>query len=77
MTAIVSLMLLPNTPSVYDHLPRRRRRQSPHSRDVARFLGLRPKQCQSGARDPQLEISKSGDPYLRKLPVQCSAGLQP
>jgi transposase len=44
----------------------------PHSRDVAGFLGLRPKQRQSGARDPQLGISKSGDPYLRKLLVQCS-----
>jgi transposase len=43
-----------------------------HSRDVAGFLGLRPKQRQSGARDPQLGISKSGDPYLRKLLVQCS-----
>jgi transposase len=43
-----------------------------HSRDVASFLGLRPKQRQSGARDPQLGISKSGDPYLRKLLVQCS-----
>ena len=44
----------------------------PHSRDVAGFLGLRPKQRQSGARDPQLGISKSGDPYLRKLLVQCA-----
>lgn len=43
-----------------------------HSRDVAGFLGLRPKQRQSGARDPQLGISKSGDAYVRKLLVQCS-----
>jgi len=43
-----------------------------HSRDVAGFLGLRPRQRQSGARDPQLGISKSGDPYLRKLLVQCA-----
>lgn len=43
-----------------------------HSRDVAGFLGLRPKQRQSGTRDPQLGISKSGDPYMRKLLVQCS-----
>ncbi len=42
------------------------------SRDVAGFLGLRPKQRQSGERDPQLGISKSGDPYLRKLLVQCA-----
>jgi transposase len=43
-----------------------------HSRDVAGFLGLRPKQRQSGSRDPQLGISKSGDPYMRKLLVPCS-----
>ena len=43
-----------------------------HSRDVAGFLGLRPKQRQSGVRDPQLGIAKSGDPYLRKLLVQCA-----
>jgi transposase len=43
-----------------------------HSRDVAGFLGLRPSQRQSGARDPQLGISKSGDPYMRKLLVQCA-----
>lgn len=43
-----------------------------HSRDVAGYLGLRPKQRQSGARDPQLAISKSGNRYLRKLLVQCA-----
>jgi transposase len=43
-----------------------------HSRDVAGFLGLRPKQRQSGARDPELGIAKSGDRYLRKLLVQCA-----
>ncbi len=43
-----------------------------HSRDVAGFLGLRPRQKQSGAHDPQLGIAKSGDPYLRKLLVQCA-----
>jgi transposase len=43
-----------------------------HSRDVAGFLGLRPKQRQSGTRDPQLGISKSGDAYMRKLLVQCA-----
>jgi transposase len=43
-----------------------------HRRDVVGFLGLRPKQRQSGARDPQLGISKSGDPYMRKLLVQCA-----
>jgi hypothetical protein len=35
-------------------------------------LGLRPRQNQSGERDPQLGISKAGNGYLRKLLVQCS-----
>lgn len=43
-----------------------------HSRDVGAYLGLRPKQSQSGARDPQLGISKAGNGYLRKLLVQCA-----
>jgi len=43
-----------------------------HSRDVAGYLGLRPKQRQSGGQNPQLGISKSGDKYLRKLLVQCA-----
>ena len=43
-----------------------------HSRDAAAYLGLCPRQRQSGERDPQLGISKSGDPYLRKLLVQCA-----
>jgi transposase len=43
-----------------------------HSRDVGSFLGLCPRQQQSGARDPQLGIAQSGDQYLRKLLVQCA-----
>jgi transposase len=43
-----------------------------HSRDVGGYLGLRPRQQQSGSRDPQLGIAKSGDKYLRKLLVQCA-----
>lgn len=42
------------------------------SRDVAAYLGLLPRRRQSGERDPQLGISKSGDKYLRKLLVQCA-----
>jgi len=49
-----------------------RRERFVHSRDVGSFLGLRPRQRQSGERDPQLGISKSGDKYLRKLLVQCA-----
>jgi transposase len=48
--------------------PRRFRK----SRDVGSFLGLRPRQSQSGTRDPQLGISKSGNGYLRSLLVQCA-----
>lgn len=43
-----------------------------HSRDVGAFLGLRPKQRQSGDSDPQLRISKAGDKYMRKLLNQCA-----
>lgn len=43
-----------------------------YSRDVGAYLGLQPKQSQSGARDPQLGISKAGNGYLRKLLVQCA-----
>jgi transposase len=43
-----------------------------HSRDVGAYLGLQPKQRQSGESDPQLGISKTGNGYLRKLLVQCA-----
>lgn len=43
-----------------------------HSRDVGAFLGLRPKQRQSGDCDPPLRISKAGDKYMRKLLNQCA-----
>lgn len=43
-----------------------------HSRDVGAYLGLTPRQAQSGARDPQLPISKAGDIRLRRLLVQCA-----
>jgi transposase len=42
------------------------------SRDVAAYLGLRPRRRQSGVSDPALGIAKSGDKYLRKLLVQCA-----
>jgi transposase len=35
------------------------------SRDVGCYLGLRPRRSQSGARDPQLGITKAGNVYLR------------
>ena len=43
-----------------------------HSREVGPYLGLCPERKQSGGRDPQLGITKAGDPYLRLLLVQCA-----
>jgi transposase len=40
------------------------------SRAVGAHLGLRPRQQQSGGKNPQLGITKAGDSYLRKLLVQ-------
>ena len=39
------------------------------NRSVGAYVGLVPKRDQSGERDPQLSIAKSGDPYLRRLLV--------
>lgn len=44
----------------------------PHSREVGCYLGLRPKQDQSGERSAQLGISKAGDVYLRCLLVNAA-----
>jgi transposase len=40
------------------------------SRDVGCYIGLRPKQRESGQRAPQLGITKVGDPLLRRLATQ-------
>jgi transposase len=40
------------------------------SRDVGCYVGLRPRQSDSGERQPELGITKEGDVYLRKLLVQ-------
>ncbi len=42
------------------------------SRDVGCYIGLRPKQRESGTKSPQLGITKSGDPLLRRLATQCA-----
>jgi transposase len=42
------------------------------SRTVGAYLGLVPAQRSSGDSNPQLRISKEGDPYLRRLLVQCA-----
>jgi transposase len=43
--------------------------EDPHrfqkSRDVGCYLGLQPGRRNSGQSEPQLHISKEGDPYLR------------
>jgi transposase len=44
----------------------------PKSRDVGPALGLVPKRDQSGDRDPQLRITKTGNAYLRRLLVSCA-----
>lgn len=41
----------------------------PSSRSVGTYLGLVPKQRDSGDSEPQLRISKAGDPMLRRLLV--------
>jgi transposase len=42
------------------------------SRNVGAYLGLRPRQRQSGQCDPELRITKAGDRELRRLLVQCA-----
>lgn len=39
------------------------------SRMAGAFLGLRPRKSKSGDRDPQLRITKTGDPFMRRLLV--------
>jgi transposase len=42
------------------------------SRTVGAFLGMRPRQKESGGSKPQLGITKAGDEYLRKTLVNCA-----
>jgi transposase len=46
------------------------RERFPQSRDVGCYVGLRPQRSESGASQPELRITKEGDPYLRQLLVQ-------
>ena len=41
-------------------------------RNVGAYLGLVPRRHQSGERDPQMRITKAGDPTLRRLLVSCA-----
>lgn len=43
-----------------------------HSRDVGAFLGIQPKQRESGDSQPELGISKTGDRLLRSYLVQAA-----
>lgn len=58
LTALAFVLVL------FDHKRFRR------SRDVAPYLGLVPAKYQSGERDPQLGITKAGNPFVRRLLVQ-------
>lgn len=42
------------------------------SRMAGAFIGLRPRKSQTGNDDPQLRITKAGDPFLRRLLVNCA-----
>ena len=42
------------------------------SREVGAYLGLTPRQHQSGERNPQLHITKTGDSSLRSLLIPVS-----
>lgn len=42
------------------------------SRAAGAFLGLVPAKDQSGAHDPQKRVTRAGDPFLRRLLVQCA-----
>jgi len=42
------------------------------SRDVGGFLGLVPRKSQTGESDPELGITKAGDPFVRRLLVGCA-----
>jgi transposase len=50
--------------------------EDPHrfrrSREVGAYVGLRPRRGQSGSEDPQLRITKAGDPMLRRLLVHAA-----
>jgi len=50
--------------------------ENPHrfqkSRQVGAYLGIQPKQRDSGERTPQLGITKAGNSSLRRLLIQCA-----
>jgi len=50
-------------------------RRFSRSRTLGPYLGLVPRRDQSGTRDPQLRITKQGDPFVRRLLIQCASYL--
>ena len=42
------------------------------SRDVGPFVGLTPRKRASGASDPELSITRTGNPFLRRILVQAA-----
>ena len=42
------------------------------SRDVGPFVGLTPRKHSSGEKDPQLSITRCGNPFLRRILVQAA-----
>lgn len=44
----------------------------PSSRAVGSYLGLRPRQADSGESEPEWRITRTGDALLRRLLVQCA-----
>ena len=59
LTALSFILVLNNDPERFRR-----------SRDVGCYVGLRPKQRESGMSSPQLGITKAGDPLLRRLATQ-------
>ena len=61
VTALAFVLILNNDPSRFQK-----------SRDVGCYIGLRPRQRESGQRAPQLGITKAGDSMLRRFATQCA-----
>jgi transposase len=59
LTALTFVLVLNNDPGRFRR-----------SRDVGCYVGLRPKQRESGMNSPQLRITKAGDSLLRRLATQ-------
>lgn len=64
ITGVGPLISLTFVLTLDDHLRFR------NSRQVGSYLGLRPRQRDSGDSQPQLRITKAGDKYLRSLLIQ-------